>query len=488
MSSASKTMRTMLASAALLLLAPATAAVHAAGPPSIQDKVAAAIGAAGLNTDATVAIVVREVATSGAEARIRSTAPMIPASNAKVLTAAAAWAQLGPEWRWTTTLSRRGALTRGTLTGDLWVSGNGDPTISARFGGGRATATLEQWAAAVQRAGVSCVSGDLVLDDRAFDAVRFHPDWPANQSSQWYSAEISALTLNDACIDLRLAPGGNRPKVVADPETDYIQFDNDARTTTSRKQHAYSYWRTPGQNTIRIWGKVWSEQSTPAFSVTVHDPGLYFGAVLREVLAAEGVTVHGAVRRAHATEVAGEVTLLARHRAPLALAVSVCLKRSQNLYAEHLCKTLGHQRFGQGTWSNGAKAIAAVLAPAGHAAGAIDLADGSGYSRRSRITADAMARVLCWMGRRHDAKRWREALAIPGEEGTLDDRLTAEPYRSNVWAKTGYINGVSALSGYAKARDGKFYAFSVLVNGIKGGARRAKTLQDTVAKLLVEHR
>jgi D-alanyl-D-alanine carboxypeptidase/D-alanyl-D-alanine-endopeptidase (penicillin-binding protein 4) len=79
-------------------------------------------------------------------------------------------------------------------------------------------------------------------------------------------------------------------------------------------------------------------------------------------------------------------------------------------------------------------------------------------------------------------------MAIPGEEGTLDDRLTKEPYRSNVWAKTGYINGVSALSGYAKGRNGKLYAFSVLVNGIKGGTRKAKRLQDAVARLLVDQR
>jgi D-alanyl-D-alanine carboxypeptidase/D-alanyl-D-alanine-endopeptidase (penicillin-binding protein 4) len=283
------TLRTVALGAALLCCAPAMpAAAVASAPAAIQDQVAAAIGAAGLNKGATVAIVVREVATSRAEARVRSTTPMIPASNAKVLTTAAAWAHLGPEWRWTTTLSSRGGLRHGTLDGDLWISGNGDPTISARFGGGRATATLEQWAAAVRRSGITCVSGDLVLDDRAFDAVHFHPDWPANQSSRWYSAEISALTLNDACVDLRLAPGGNRPRVLADPATSYIQFDNDARMTSSRKQHAYSYWRTPGQNTIRIWGKVWNRQSTPEFSVTVHDPTRFFGSVLREVLAAEG--------------------------------------------------------------------------------------------------------------------------------------------------------------------------------------------------------
>ncbi len=481
-------LRTTMLAAALLCLAPPAPTTAAATPGTIQDQVAAVIGGAGLNKGAVVAVVVREVATSAALARVRSTVAMIPASNAKVLTAAAAWVHLGPNWRWTTTLSSRGHRTGTTLTGDLWVAGNGDPTISARFGGGRATATLEQWALAVKGAGITRVTGDLVLDDRAFDAVRFHPDWPANQSSRWYSAEIAALTLNDACIDLRLAPGGNRPRVVADPSTNYIQFDNDARMTSSRKQHAYSYWRTPGQNTIRIWGKVWSKQSTPSFSVTVHDPGLYFGSVLKEVLAAQGVTVNGSVRRASASETGTGLTLLARHRAPLALAVSVCLKRSQNLYAEHLCKTLGHQKYGLGSWGNGSKAIAAVLAPAGHAAGAIRLADGSGYSRKSRITADAMARVLCWMGRRADGQRWREAMAIPGEEGTLDDRLTKAPYRANIWAKTGYINGVSALSGYAKGRNGTLYAFSVLVNNIKGSTRKAKRLQDAVAKLLVDQR
>lgn len=455
-------------------------------PDLLAERITAAVGAAGLGS-ATVAVSVRAVRTGRAVSRIRSTRPMIPASNAKLLTVAAAWERLGPDWHWQTRVVQQGTLAGGVLSGDLLVAGTGDPTISARFGGGRAAATLEQWATALWNRGLRRVTGNLLLDDSAFDGQHFHPDWPANQASRWYSAEIAALTLNDACVDLRLAPGGTRPRILADPATGYVHFDNDAHMTANRRNHQYSFWRAAGANTIRIWGKVWSKGESVPFSVPVHDPTLYFGQVLREALGRRGIALGGTVRRATPSERSQAGTLLVRHRAPLWLAAGVCLKRSQNLYAEHFCKTLGRQVRGIGSWHAGCAAVAQVLeAAAGVPAGAIALRDGSGYSRKSRVTADAIAKVLVHMGRRADAARFRTSLAIPGEAGTLDDRLTRQPYRSHVWAKTGYLTKVSALSGYARGRDGTLYAFSVLVNDLPHSARPAKRLQEAVARILVD--
>ena len=473
-----------VATLALLLAAAGDRAV--AAPDGLADRLAAAVASAGLG-DATVAVAVRRVADGGLVFGRHAGDPVIPASNAKVATCAAAWLRLGPDWRWTTTVTQQGTRgADGTLRGDLLVRGDGDPTISARFGGGRAAATLEQWAAILRERGLTRVAGHLLLDDSAFDAQRLHPDWPEDQVSRWYSAEITALTLNDGCVDLQVAAEGSRPRWVADPATAYVEVDNDCRVTASRREHQVSVWRTAGANRIRIWGRVWPGAADAPFSVPVQDPALFFGQVLRECLARAGITVEGTVRRATADEARREGPMLVRHRAPLGLAVGVCLARSQNLYAEHLCKTLGRAARGQGSWTAGGAAIAEALRAAGVPVGAIALRDGSGYSRESRVTADALARVLVHMGQRSDFDAWRACLAAPGEPGTLDDRLTNEPTRSRVRAKTGYLAGVSALSGYAQAADGAWYAFAVLVNGLKGPAAPAKRLQDRIARLLVD--
>lgn len=475
-----------LRSACLALLLAAAGDRALASPDGLTDRLAAAVAGAGLG-DATVAVAVRRVADGGLVFGRHATDAVIPASNAKVFTAAAAWLRLGPEWRWTTTVAAQGGLgPDGTLAGDLLVRGDGDPTISARFGGGRATATFEQWATILRARGLRRVAGDLLLDDSAFDAQRLHPDWPENQIARWYSAEIAALTLNDGCVDVLVTAAGARPRIVADPATAYVEWDNDARATASRREHQVSFWRAAGGNRIRIWGQVWTGAADAPFSVPVQDPALFFGQVLRESLARGGITVEGTVRRATADEARRDGPAWVRHRAPLGLAVGVCLARSQNLYAEHLCKTLGRETRGEGSWAAGCAAIAEALRVAGVPAGAVALRDGSGYSRESRVTADALARVLVHLGRRPDFEAWRACLAAPGEPGTLDDRLTESPVRDRVRAKTGYLAGVSALSGYAQGADGAWYAFAVLVNGLKGPAAPAKRLQDRIARLLVE--
>lgn len=472
---------------AVVLLVPAAPAPAAEPRDPLEAAVAAALDDPALRK-AEVAVAIRDCATGERLVGIRADVPMIPASNAKVPTCAAAWLRLGPDWEWETPLLRQGDVdAAGRLQGDLLVRGAGDPTISARFGGGRAASTLEAWARAVHAAGIRAVAGALLVDDAAFDAQRVHPSWPAGQASQWYSAQVSALTLNDACVDVTLAPGESRPRVACDPDTAYVSFDNEASATANRKEHSHGCWRAPGTNAIRVTGKYWRGAGPVTQSVPVDDPATFFGAVLRECLRREGIEVAGGLRRATPAEAARPGTALARHRSPLHLAVGVCLQRSQNLYAEQILKTLGHAATGRGTFADGSAAVADTLRAAGVPEGAIRLADGSGFSRDSRVTADALARILTHMARRPDGDRFRACLAAPGEAGTLDDRLTDPVTRDRVRAKTGYLQGISALCGYADTRDGGRVAFAVLVNGLEGPARPAKAAQDAIARACVEH-
>ncbi|MCI0343043.1 MAG: D-alanyl-D-alanine carboxypeptidase/D-alanyl-D-alanine-endopeptidase [Planctomycetales bacterium] len=451
-------------------------------PRDLGEAVERALVSDGLR-GAIVGVAVREVASGRLLYANGAGRPLLPASNQKVATAAAALLALGPDWTWETTLLRQGDVeSDGTLAGALLVRGSGDPTISARFGGGRAAATLERWAEAVRAAGVRRVSGEILCDDSAFDAVRVHPSWPEDQLTNWYCAEISALTLNDACVDATVEPAalGAPPVVRLDPETAFVSLRNEA--TTTRKGNEFGFQRKPGTNEIRLTGRVSAGTGMEPASVTIADPALFFGTVLRECLGRAGVKVEGPARRATAAEAARPGVPLAVHRTPLRVALPVCLQRSQNLYAEHLLKTLGRATRREGSFAAGAAAVVEALTGAGLEDGSLRPADGSGLSRENRASADALARILAHAARSPHGDLFRDCLAAPGEEGTLKKRLLEEPARGRVRAKTGYLNGVSALSGYADSPGGRRLAFSVVVNGFRGASAPAKSLEDAVAR------
>jgi D-alanyl-D-alanine carboxypeptidase/D-alanyl-D-alanine-endopeptidase (penicillin-binding protein 4) len=217
----------------------------------------------------------------------------------------------------------------------------------------------------------------------------------------------------------------------------------------------------------------------------------YFGAALRAALAEEGIALAGAVQPSPA--LAGEGwRRLATHRSSLLTTLEVINKRSQNFYAESLLKLLGARLCGggrprPGSWPAGVRAAQEFLAEAGLEPGSYRLADGSGMSRNNLFTPEQLTLLLRHMYFHRWGTEFLKTLAYSGEHDLRwAARLAEPPYRGNVLAKTGSLSGVSALSGYAKARSGRIYAFSILMN--RTGARwRAESAQDRIVRALIDH-
>ncbi len=215
------------------------------------------------------------------------------------------------------------------------------------------------------------------------------------------------------------------------------------------------------------------------------DPLAYFGAALRKGLAEEEVAVTGEMRPV-AELPAGPWRQVAVHRSDLLGTVEVVLKRSQNFYAESLLKLLGAERCGDGSWQGGLRVVEEFLAEVGLAPGSYRLADGSGMSRNNRMSPRQLTRLLTHMLRRPQAREFMLAMPHSGEADLSWERRLAEPpYGGNVFAKTGSLRGVSTLSGYAKARSGRVYAFSILMNGA-GERWRAQAAQDRIVRALID--
>lgn len=405
---------------------------------------------------------------------------LVPASNMKLVTTAAALARLGRDFAHETRVMAGDRPRGGVVQGDLVVVGGGDPTISRRFD---PDPLLSDWAEALWQAGVRQITGDVVADDRAFDDVRLHPDWDPSDAERWYGAEVGALSLNDNCIDVTVAGSAQGPRVTLAPDTAYVVVDVAAALTEARKQHVFSLVRTGSDlRTIRLTGRVWSRADGYTSSVPVRDPGLFFATVLRERLVARGIEVAGQARRVRDGDAAPRFTLH-RRLAPLPRTLAVTNQRSQNFYAECLAKTLGREHGGEGTWDAAAKALTAFARSCGVDPGEVRVRDGSGLSRENRLSAAALVAVLRAATRGPDGALFRDSLAAPGEEGTLQRRLRDLPRGARVRAKTGTLTGVSALSGYLEVGERRV-VFALIGNGGGGGRAQLDALVVTLARRL----
>jgi D-alanyl-D-alanine carboxypeptidase/D-alanyl-D-alanine-endopeptidase (penicillin-binding protein 4) len=458
-------MRTILSSLVLLAFA-ATPGV--AGDEALK----AAVDRAVLTAPSSATLSVRIETVGGEVVYSRGAeAALVPASNMKLLTSAATLELLGPGFAHETRLGFLGKRGGGTLEGDLWIVGGGDPTISRRFD---ADPLLDELAASVKAAGVTTITGDLVVDDRVFDDVRLHPSWETSDAEHWYGAEVSGLSLNDGCVDVSVSGG---PTLNLMPASDYLRLVVKAKSTTKRKQHRFGLVRAgKGKRELHLSGRIWTKAGKSTYSRPVPDPAAFFAAVLRARLAAHKIELRGGVRDARSGErYRGGFTAWMR-KAPLPRTLKVLNQNSQNFYAECLIKTLG-RRDGrgkltrQGTWKRGAAVVRAyALAQCGVAKGEVVVSDGSGLSRDNRLSTRALVAVLRRaLGGKHGAV-FRQSMAQPGQKGTLKRRLRKLPEGAVLRAKTGTLTGVSALSGTITRGKRELY-FSLIMNG-KGTSRR----------------
>jgi len=422
--------------------------------------------------------------------------PLIPASNMKLVTTAACFDRFGPDWRIRTHVGRFPSG-RGKGKWDLAVIGGGDPNLSGRFWNGDTVGAFRRWARILKARGLTAVER-IVLDDTLFDTRLVHPNWPANQRDKWYEAPVSALTINDNCVNVRVAAGGaagDPARVRLEPPGGGVRLSGGIRTVADRKAHRYSLDRfvdPDGTLRIRAAGGFWLKAPERVEYRTLADPARVFGQALAWTLRQEGIAVAGPVVRGVLTQSSGEAVEGFRcdliHTSRLAMTAAVANARSQGVYAECLLKLLG--AYGQtpavetphpprqGSWQSGRQELAGWLAERGIPAAGCVFDDGSGLSKENRATAFVLTEVLALMHRRTGAG-FRNTLAVAGRTGSLAKRMGDTAAEGRIFAKTGYVAGASTLSGYAATASGRLLAFSILMNGFPYGQLwKARLVQD----------
>jgi D-alanyl-D-alanine carboxypeptidase/D-alanyl-D-alanine-endopeptidase (penicillin-binding protein 4) len=408
-------------------------------------------------------------------------APLNPASNAKLFTAAAALSLLHGNYRFETALY--GEQTGNTVT-HLVLRGHGDPSLT--------TADLWQMVQELKAKGIQRVDGDIQIDQRFFDED-FVPPAFEQQPNEWASfrAPVSAVALDENTVTMTVRPGaaGAQAIVSFDPPG-LVEVDGTVTTAPAGQPENIKLELAPNgyRLSAKIAGSIGQKDAPIAFTRRVDNPALVAGYALKSLLAHAGIL--GALDVKPGSD-PSQKHLLALHRsAPLAVMLEELGKASDNFYAEMVFKTLGAEQKGRpAKSSSGADAVTRYLKDLGVWDEGTVIRNGSGLFDANRVTAAETARLL--RAAYTDSKiapEYVAQLAVGGVDGTLHRRFRELKDKRNLRAKTGTLESVAALSGYVLAPPGRSpIAFSIFVNRVPGHVGDARAAVDKCVDELVRY-
>ncbi|MBW8015629.1 MAG: D-alanyl-D-alanine carboxypeptidase/D-alanyl-D-alanine-endopeptidase [Planctomycetes bacterium] len=395
---------------------------------------------------------------------------LIPASNMKVITSAVALEVLGSDYQFKTALAMLGRT--------LVVIGGGDPLLCDSVNDSKYKRKRD-WLFAdiiktLKARGVKSLDA-IVVDSTFFDDMRVHPSWSRKDIDHHYACQVSGLNYHRNCISIKYKRSGKVAPYSMTPLTRYVQIVDKVRATSSGS-NSVSVHRNGTSNKYTLKGKCRSETG---FEIPVERPALFFGTVLSERLKLAGIKVAGGVKEKYVKN-DPKIEILKVYKTPLTDVLARCNKDSFNMAAESLVKTISAEHTNgkiNGEWKHGFELIGMYLKRLGIEKDQYVFDDGCGLSRKNRLTADTIARVLVRMYHSDNRKVYIDSLAIGGVEGTTYKYFKESKYKGKIFAKTGFITGVRSFSGYAKTDDGD-YIFSILTEG--GGPYVRAAINDIV--------
>lgn len=389
----------------------------------------------------------------------------LPASTMKIFTALAALLQLGPDFRFNTTFETKGSIGDGVLHGDLIARFDGDPTFKRQ--------NIRNMVAVLKKQGVKEISGDVVIDTSVFASHDKAPGWPWNDITQCFSAPPAAAIVDRNCFSVSLYSATKPDENAFIRVASYypVQMFSQVRTLAKGSPDA-QYCELdvmPGEfNRFTLTGCLTQRSEPLPLAFAIQDGAAYAGEILKQELTQADIQIDGRLKRQ--TRVTPAATILAQTQsAPLHELLHTMLKKSDNMIADTVFRTLGHQVYGvPGTWRAGSDAVRQILRQkAGIVMGNSIQVDGSGLSRHDLISPKTMMQALQYIAQHDNELDFISMLPLAGHDGTLQYRggLHEAGVDGKVSAKTGSLSGVYNLSGFITAASGQRLAFVQYLSG-----------------------
>jgi len=439
-----------------------------------------------------------------------------PASNAKIVTTSLALATLGPTYQFRTTLESSGKFGEdGRLLGDLVFVGRGDPDLSNRrfpYAGkveheGPAEKVLAQMADDAIAKGLKEIDGDIIADDSYYPYDPYPAGWSVGDLYFTFGAPVSAIAFNDNSITVEVSPGlrvGDPAVVAVEPAAAMGTFGHELRTGLADGKPEFGVVRQAGPQFLLLRGTIPLGHAPIKLDLAMPDPAETVAAALKQVFEARGVRVTGTIRVKHAPPAeiypdapvvlgpaplptpADTIVFAVHISPPLSEIVRVTNKVSQNLHAELLLRAVAHEKKGFGVTDAGIWAEQDFLKMVGVADGDVVFTDGSGLSRDDLVTPRAVVQLLRWDAAQPWGADYISTFPIAGVDGTLETRLKDTVASGRIEAKTGALEHVRAISGFATTLHGERLIFSIFGNNNPQRGRDATAAADAIAVAMVE--
>jgi serine-type D-Ala-D-Ala carboxypeptidase/endopeptidase (penicillin-binding protein 4) len=409
-----------------------------------------------------------------------------PASNMKLLTAAAALNILGKDYQFNTEVLLDGTIKKRTLRGNLYLKGKGDPTLLK--------SDFDKMAVEIQKRGIKKIKGHLIGDDSWYDNVRYSLDLPWSDETTHYGAQISALTASPTTdfdagsVKVMVQPGtrkGDKTIVKMTPNTNYLKIVNHAITVQADGKKKITIEREHAKNIITIKGTIPIKAMGEKDWIGVWDPTRYAVSLLKQSLKEHGITVTGKLKTGRVPDTAA--VLVTHQSMPLSELMVPFMKLSNNVHAEILIKEMGRVVKGKGSWDMGLKVLKTEMVKFGVNPKTLVLRDGSGVSHVDLIPANQLTQLLFAVQKEKWFPTFLNSLPVAGKSDRLEGGTLRKRMESiNVKAKTGTISTVSTLSGYMETKKGETLIFSILLNNLLD-EEKGKEIEDKIVKIIAEH-
>lgn len=436
--------------------------------------------------DASVGVTVQDAATGDILYDYHGSKHFLPASTTKLFTTAAALKLLGPDYRYETALYyNQAVINNAEYNGDIALKFTGDPSLQA--------VSLYSLLKKLSDAHIKVIKGNFLVDDSIFSGPLWALGWTLDATPWHHAAPVSAIIIDRNQFGITLFPsakvGGH---VTAKLDQEYpcsrfrhISTDIRAVTFDDSENLCHIVAEVDDRNDL-VLGGCWPIGNEPVYlRLAIKNPRLQALQLISQALQRLDIKLTGKFIFA---PVPNNLFKLAHHSSePLAVLIKPILAESNNLYAESVTKTLGARMFGVGSFKTGAFAVQKVLSDtAGIDFSQARILDGSGESRYNLITPRHLMQLLYVMrNETYLAKHFRNALAISGMNGTLQNRFPNLLPRAQ--AKTGTLNGASTLAGYFTTRSNHELIIVIMINHALDSNVLLKQFENDLCYFLVEH-
>lgn len=400
-----------------------------------------------------------------------------PASVLKTVATATALEILGEDYRYPTTLEYDGILENGTLEGNLYIKGSGDPSLgSSHFALGQ-NKFLSTWIAALQKAGIKHITGSVISDESIFDTEGVSIKWLREDMGNYYAPGSYGISIFDNMYKLSLQTGaaGTRPVLKGtEPDIPFIRFKNYLKAAPVSSDSAYIIG-APLDDVRYLYGVLPANREAYVLKGDIPDPALYLARYLTDQLQQKGIRVDGSPS-CYRIEVEenrwkkGERKEIVTTYSPtLREIASVCNHVSHNLYADALVKTVGLQYKPRrnemiSSFGRGVQVVKEYWEKKGLDVFPLRMNDGSGLAPADKVSAGFMGELLVYMATESAVSdAFIASLPQAGIEGSVRNFLKGSKLQGKARLKSGGITGVRSYAGYI-TKDGKTYAVAVFSN------------------------